>query len=192
MAGNTKNIVEILEELFKGRDAALAKYAKVRFTRYEMNLYWRLDLPLEDVAKQARVYFSNRFLNKERIDTVPMATLSKAIDRLDHAEKDGCRPRCLKLVQELNEALKNLGLEPVNNPNGFLDWLTFDYEVKRDCTGSPVTEPGYGFEIRIFHNEQNREEFWTEVQNLIKEGKMMSMQDIVRVVMMKRRKSVKI
>ena len=83
------------------------------------------------------------------------------------------------------------GFKTIEEPAKFLNWLTFDYEVRRDHTGSPVVEKPFGFEILIFKDERNRKEFWGEVQLLLYTyGRMMSMQDIAKMVICKRRSSV--
>ena len=185
-----RDIQEILEELFKGKNSALEKYAKVRHTRDEIcRLYMRDGLPLYEINRSARIYFSKRFLGGVRISDASQAELREGLKRLDHAVRDGCRPRCLRLVAELNGALKELGLDTVKSPDKFLNWLTFCYEVKLGCDGKPVLEPGYNSEIRIFCDKKNREMFWAEIVALLKEKKMMSMTDVLRIVRFKRKKS---
>ena len=52
MAENVRSYFEILDEMFMGPGAALEKYAKVRFTQYEMNLWRKHRLPLKEVDKK--------------------------------------------------------------------------------------------------------------------------------------------
>ncbi len=184
-----RHVKEVLEELFKGRDAALEKYAKVRMTQYEMNL-WRVHrLPLSEVSGAAKQYFSKRFLNGKRINTATEAELKDAFDRLGYAVSNGCHNRCKKLVEELNESLKELEIEEIKDIEQFLYWLTFSNHTVADYYGNPTREPEYGFEILIFDCDANRKEFWAELQNLMKDGKIMSMQEVSRIVTWKRKNS---
>ena len=120
MAENIRSIEEILCELFKGRDAALEKYSRVRHTQYEMSLWRDYGLPLYDVDKSAKAYFSKSFLGGAKISETDGATIKKAFEKLNHAVNDGCHGRCLRLVEELNQALTALGLRTVD-PEPFLD-----------------------------------------------------------------------
>lgn len=186
-----RTIKDVLEELFKGRDAAIEKYAKVRHTLYEMNLWYRYGLPLKDVPKNVKGYFSERFLGGKKINETTEMERAEAFKRLGHAVSDGCKLRCERLVNELNQQLEELGLMTVKDPTQFLDWLTFDYDVNRDFEGELVVERPFGFEIRLFKDERNRKEFWGEIQLLLYTyGKMKSMQDIARMVLDNRRTSV--
>ena len=192
-----RGIREVLEELFKGRDAAIEKYAKVRHTLYEMELWYKYrkdGYSLRDVPKSVKVYFSQRFLKGEKIDDrtpEAEAKLSEGFKRLGHAVDDGCKGRCERLVEELNLQLEELGLRTIKEPTSFLDWLTFDYDVRLDHEGNPVLEKPFGFEIRLFKDERNRKEFWGEIQLLLYTyGKMKSMQDICKDVLDKRQTSI--
>ena len=191
MTENIK-IMEILEELFQGKDAALAKYAKVRHVQYELGLTKR-GLPLYDVAPSAKKYFSQRFLAGRNIYDVSKNdpdTYRDALEKLDHAVHDGCHGRCTRLVKELNEELAKYKIEPVDSEK-FLDWLTFCYEVRKDYMGEPMTEPGFSFEIRDFYDDRNRKEFWEETKALLKKGYIMPMGQIGKLVMIKRNHSIK-
>ena len=178
---------EIFEELFKGSDAAIGKYARVRHTLYEMKLWRSYNLPLQEVGKEERRYFAQRFLGGGRIATADQATLDKAFNALQHAVDDGCHGRCLRLVEELNEALSAAGLPKLQQPEAFLDWLTFDYDTIKDDAGNPTKEPGYSFEIRVFHDAENRREFWAETQALLKHKRMLPLTDIYKIVSLKRK-----
>lgn len=185
-----RNIKEILEELFSGKDAALAKYAKVRHTQYELGLTKR-GLPIYDVAPSARRYFSERFLGGENVCKVykeDRTKFDKAMEDLDHAVRDGCHGRCTRLVKELNEELAHYKIEPVDSEK-FLKWLTFCYDVRKDYLGEPITEPGFSFEIRDFYDDKNRKDFWKELKNLLKDGRIMSMSDVLKIVYLKRNNS---
>ena len=181
-----RTIIEILEEIFKGNDSALAKYAKVRHTQYEINLWRRCGLPLKEVGAQERRYFRERFLKGTAIEQATDAERHKAFDELDHAIQDGCHKRCIKLVNELNEALEATGVKTIEEPEKFLDWLTFSYHTNKDQDGQPLRDPGYSFEIRVFSDDKNRKEFWKELQSFLKAGRIVSMQDICRIVLIKR------
>lgn len=186
-----RTIKEILEEMFKGKDAALEKYAKVRITQYELSLWRRYGLPLSEVDKGAKAYFAQRFLGKG-ITVASSKELKDALEKLDHAVNDGCHKRCERLLSELNEALKAAGLKTVKDQEKFLNWLTFNYVTNPDHYGEPTKEPQYGFEIRIFNDKENRKEFWEELQTLLKSGRMISMQNACRIVLAKRKISKKI
>ena len=187
----TREIKEILEEMFKGSNAALAKYARVRKTQYEIGLY-RSGMPLTEVDLASRKYFSKSFLKGVNIMVATPEQITEGQKSLGYAVSDGCHGRCMRLVEELNRALAKLGLKTVSQPEKFLDWLTYSYEVKTDHNGNPVREQPGGFEVRIFHSDENRTEFWRELQALLKQNRMMSMQDVVKIVLDKRKKSVKI
>lgn len=188
MAENIK-IKELMDELFKD---ALVKYARVRHTQYELNLWCGFGLPLRDVDKSAKAYFSKRFLDGQRIDKADEKTLREGFKRLDHAVNDGCRNRCRKLVNELNQILLEYGISQVEEIDKFLDWLTFDGKTKRGFDGEIIEEKPYGFPIMIFTDERNRKEFWAEAQALIKAGRIASMRDIATLVIWKRRHSIAI
>ena len=177
-----RHVKEILEELFKGKEAALEKYSKVRMTQYEMSLWRIYKLPLSDVDGSVKQYFSKRFLNGQRINLASEKDLRNAFERLGFAVSNGCKNRCTELVKELNEALRERGCDEVNDIDGFLDWLTFHYSTPAKC-------PLYGHEIRIFDHPKNRKEFWTELQSLLKSGRMMSMQNVSQIVLFKRNHS---
>ena len=190
-----RSIREILEELFKGRDSALEKYSKVLHTLYQMNL-WQTEkehgLQLNEVPRSVRVYFSQRYLNGKKICDASESEIDNAFIRLNYAAGDtGCKGRCARLVDELNLALDDLGLDMIKEPEKFIGWLTFDYDVRKDEMGNPVIEKPFSFEVRIFKDARNRKEFWAEVQLLMDTyGRMMSMQDVLKTVLRKRRSSV--
>lgn len=186
-----RTIKEILTEMFKGKDSAIEKYAKVRATQYELSLWRRYHLPLSEVDKGAKAYFAQRFLGMN-INSASERELKDALERLDHAVNDGCHGRCERLVEELNGALLEMELRCVKDVQKFLDWLTFFYHTNPDFNGDIAKEPEYGFEIRIFADKENRKEFWEELQALLKQGRMMSMQDVCKLVLIKRKASKKI
>lgn len=192
MAEDIRSLRKILEELFKGSDAALEKYAKVRRTLYEINLWYQYGLPLREVPRGIKFYFSQRFLCAKKIESATEAELDEAMTRLRAAVNIGCKGRCERLVGELNLALEDCGLRIIEEPDKFLDWLTFDYELRKDYEGNPLVEKPYGFPIISgFDSDRNRKEFWGELQLLLnKYGRMMSMQDVEVLVLIKRRNSV--
>lgn len=199
MAENVRSYFEILDEMFMGPGAALEKYAKVRFTQYEMNLWRRHHLPLKEVDKKAKRYFGVRFLGEgQRIDKASPEALKKAFESLHFAVgKDsgdpslcsGCHQRCLRLANELNEALSRDGLEKIPDVEKFLDFMTFDYEVRTDENGQPIEEKPYGFVIRTFHDTENRSDFRMVLKMLRAENLEMSMQDIWKMIHFKRKHS---
>ena len=199
MAEQIRSYFEILDELLLlGNNSALDKYTKVRFTQYEMNLWWKFGLPLKEVDKKAKRYFSVRFLGEGiRIDKASESQLTKAFEKLGYAVgKDGpsanptgCHTRCLKLVHEMNEVLKANGLAEISDPEKFLDLLTFDYEVRTDELGTVIEEKPYHFEVRVFHDADNRKEFRSVLKMLKADNRMMSMQDIWRIVNHKKKHS---
>lgn len=186
-----RDIRQILEELFKGSNAALVKYARVRKTKYEIDL-WQSGMPITEVSPEAKKCFSKSFLKGISIRLATPEQISNGRKDLGYAVSDGCHGRCTRLVEELNCALSKLGLQQISQIDKFLDWLTFSYEVKTDYDGRPVREQPGNFEVRIFHSEENRKEFWFELQALLKQGKMMSMQDVAKIVLHRRHHSAKI
>ena len=193
MAEQLRSVRDILEELFKGRDAAIEKYAKVRHTQYELNLWRSYGLPLREVPKGVKFYFSQRFLNGKKIEDASPEELAEAFKRLGYAVSNGCKGRCESLTAELNLKLEELGLQTIQEPERFLDWLTFSYTVRRDFDGSPVTEKPYGFEIRVFDDQRNRKEFWGEIRLLLRVyHRILSMQDVLKLVLVKRKVSLAI
>ncbi|MBR3132296.1 hypothetical protein IKG33_02730 [Candidatus Saccharibacteria bacterium] len=194
MAEELRSVKEILEELFKGRDAALEKYAKVRIAWYEISLWNehnKAGYEIKEIPKSVRGYFSRRFLNGKPMNKATEAELEEARKRLFAAAHVGCKKRCERLVDELNHSLENNGLRTIAQPDRFLDWLTFNYEVEKDYEGNPVIEKPFGFPIITFDSDRNRREFWGELKVLLEQyGRMMSMQDVEILVLMKRRNSV--
>ena len=189
MAEKIRSIEEILCELFKGRDAALEKYSKVRHVQYEMLLWRNFGLPLYDVDKSAKAYFSKSFLGGVKIDEADGASIKKAFEKLNHAVNNGCHGRCLRLVEELNQALSELGLKTVD-PEPFLDWLTYWYEPRRGSDGELIEEKPYGFPILDFSDEQNRKELWAELSLMLKCGRISSMQYATSILKSKRMHTV--
>ena len=181
---------EIMDELFQGRDAALVKYAKVRHTLYEMN-YYRRGYSLSEVNPAAKVYFAKRFLPQGvTIRTATEQQLEEAYDRLEHAVKDGCHGRCIRLVEEMNLILKKNNLEPLNNPDKFLAYFSFNYKQREDEFGNPAFEPGRGDPILDFRDKDNRTEFYSVVKFLEKQKIMLSPIEIGKIVV-KLRKGVR-
>jgi hypothetical protein len=195
MAANlNRTYEEVMRELFIGKDAALKKYSKVRHILYKMHLRKNGAA----LSKSEKAYFSHRFMNGQRFNKANRRTFNEAISRLKYANgidqdgnqiHSGCYERCFRLVDELNAALSRAGLQPVSDNTAFIDWLTFSYETPTDDKGIPINAPGCNFETRIFHDEENRQDFTTEVRNLLREHKRMSMQDIWRIVDFKRRRA---
>ena len=189
----TRTIGEILKELFE----ALEKFAKVRHTLYEILLYWLHHYPLGEIDNFSKRYFSQRFLGGKRIDQATPKEMTEALKRLRYAvgeelcEKDGekyfpgCHGRCLRLVEELNQALIVEGFKPLEDPEKFLNFMTFDQELKKDYLGQPIYE--HGCPVAVFHDKENRKEFWAEAKRLLNKGKMMEMRVILRRVLHERR-----
>lgn len=191
MAENFRSIAEIINELLKGNNSALAKLAKVRMTRYEIGLFHEYGAPLNVISRAAKAYFSERFLKGKKINEAKKDEIKAGIKTLEYAI-NSCINRCTGLVEELNQAMVDKGFEPVQDITGFLDWLTFCYDEKKDYLGQTVYEPGFGFPIRIFFSDLNRKEFWLEIQTLMKSGRMMSIVKIAQLVNYKRHNSIKI
>ena len=191
MAEDFRSIEQIMEELFDGvrvvkkngskkEEAALKKYAKVRWVKFEIDYYMSGKLPLSEVLAQAKVYFSKRFLGGEYIDRVSPAELRKAYDSLNHAVKDGCHGRCSRLVQELNEALERADVCPVE-VESFLDWLTFWPVERRGGDGSVLMEKPYNVPVIDFKNDQHLEGFYKVWKSYYKKGILLSMQGTYRI-----------
>ena len=193
---------EILNELFFGPSAALEKYAKVRHTQYEMELWRKHNLPLSEVDKKVKRYFTIRFLGEgKRIDKATPEELNKAFESLKYAVglpteteptlNSGCHMRCLRLVEELNDALEADGLRKLYMPERFLDLMTFSYDVLTDENGVAREEKPYDFVIRIFHDEENRKDVRAILKYCKEQNEEMSMQDIWRMVCFMRKHSKK-
>ncbi|MDO4747462.1 MAG: hypothetical protein Q4A70_03970 [Candidatus Saccharibacteria bacterium] len=191
MAENVRSIKAILEELLKGKDSALAKLARVRETQYEIGLWNGHGALLSDIAVTAKKYFSKRFLDGKLLKEVKKDELEEGLKKLAYAV-ESCKKRCTRLVEELNQAMSEQGLEPLKDIQGFLDWMTFFYEEKKDYTGQPVYDLEGHFPIRIFSSDKNRREFWVETQAIMRSGRIMSVKDIAQIVFFKRKHSVKI
>ena len=192
MAENFRSIKEIFEELFEGKDSALAKLAKVERTRYEINVLWvEHGVPLNMIFKPAMAYFSERFLDGKLLEDVNGDMLENGLKKLGYAV-ESCKKRCTKLVEELNHAMLEHDLEQLQDIQGFLKWTTFYYEDKKDFTGSIIYEPGYDFPVRVFYSDVNRKSFWAETQAIMKTGRIMSVKDITRIVLFKRNHSARL
>lgn len=188
MAENLRKVKAVLEELFKGKDSALAKYARVRHCKYEMDLWWRYKMPLSEIDPKQKRYFSATFLKKGlSLSNADSKDVQFAMERLEHAIKDGCHGRCQRLVFALNQALIECGIEPVKDIEVFLNWLTFAYTERVDGEGNPVMEKPYNVPIWDFFDEANRKELWSELEFMLKNGKMMSMHNVASIVTLKRR-----
>ena len=193
----TRGYFEIIRELFfatkdeKGKPvkSALEQYAKVRHTKYELDLWRFHGLTLSQIDSKAKAYFSERFLNGKRILDVDNATLEAAYKRLKHAVDDGCHGRCVRLLEELNRKMRELKLEPVKIEE-FLDFLTFNYRTRDDGYGYPRRDPDYGYEIRDFVDEYYRAQFREELKLLERTRRMMSMQDVLKIIRFKQGRSV--
>ena len=176
-----REIRDIFKELFFGSDSALEKYAKVRHVQYEMGLWRTYHCDIHGFAK---AYFSARFVDgKKRLSQCTEAEIKEGLNRLDHAVKDGCHKRCVRLIKELNEALGEKGIEPLQDIETFLDLVTFDYTIMRDIyTGEPSCEPMYGFEIRIFHDAENRSWVRKKIDGLLSKNEMMPLNRICQML----------
>ena len=193
MAENFRDISEILDELFKGNDSAITNLTKVSHTHYQMCLWCNHRVPLSDIDKGVKSYFSKRFLDGCRIDQADEKTLREGFKRLDHAVHDGCRGRCRRLVVELNQAFAEVGLSPVKDIDKFLDWLTLSPRFLLDHDGNPLREnPDGTIMLPIFDDDRNREEFRAELRKLQREGKMASLHDVATLVVWKRKHLVSI
>ncbi len=182
---DTLRYYEIMKELFHGKDAAFAKYAKVRHTLYEMNFFRSpKGYTLAEINSAAKAYFANRFLPKGvTIRNATEEQLKKGYRDLEHAVKDGCYGRCLRLVNEMNEILEREHFECIDDPESFLDAFSFYYKQRKDEFGNPAFEPGRGDPILDFYDDLNRKDYYDFVQFFEKRKKMISpitIRDIVR------------
>lgn len=171
----TKKNGEIVRE-----ESALKKYTKVRWVQYELGLYMRYSLPLNEVNGSAVVYFSKRFLRGESAYCAYHSELKEAYKRLGYAV-DACKKRCTDLVVELNEALSDLGLDKIEDIQKFLDILTYSPIIRKNSEGNPVMEKPYNFLV-VGHwaNSENFRDFVKEIRLLLKDKKMISMQNIYK------------
>ena len=189
---NITKVEHVLNELFKGRTSALEQYAKVRHTKYELMLWRQYGLPLHEVNNKAKNYFSRRFLGGIRIEQADEKTLRKGFETLDYAIFDGCHGRCMRLIKELNEALNELGLKPVKDPEYFLDWLTFCHYDCKDTEGNTAHDTDYGFPIWTFSDKENRTDFWRVLKPMMSYERIASMQYIAVLVMALRHDTVQL
>lgn len=184
---NKKRYFEILRELFLGKEAALPRRQKTWHALYEIDLKKDYGLPAKEMDPAARKYFEKRFLGGISIDKADKETFEKAYMRLSYAAKSGCQSRCMRLIKELNTVCEAENIQPIKDPEKFLDWLTFYSTTPVGMDGEPCKEPGYDFMIRIFHDGQNFKNFKVEVEALIKGERMISMNDVQRIIYFKQR-----
>lgn len=159
----------VLSELFE-TDGALDKYAKVRFTRYEMGLWYDRKYPLDVVASQSKAYFSKRFLGGKPIYHSSGEEIDKGMEALRYATEPntvgaGCYERCRRLFEYLNRKASELGLHQVYSIGILMDFFTFSGIRKEE------KEPIYGFEILIPEDRDFRKAFKTELRKVIKKAK---------------------
>lgn len=186
----TRGYFEITKELFfatkdeKGKTvkSALDQYAKVRHTQYELQLWLYHGVPLGQIDRGCKAYFAERFLMGREIRKVDAKTLDAAFERLNHAVKDGCHGRCVRLMEEMNRYLASVNL-PLVKIEEFLNYMTFNYRTRLDAYGYPRKEPGYSFEIRDFVDEFYRGLFREELKHLEKQRRVMAMQDILKMIL---------
>lgn len=161
MAEKERTLKVVLEELFQGRDAALTKYALVRCAEAEVKEYLAnketynknsLSVETKNCLK------SKSFLGKAVKDATD-EEIETAYHSLQMAVEHGCKGRCERLVKELNHIYIDLDLEPIVNKDKYLDWLT----VAED-------------------NKENRRKLWAFLKPLLKEKRMVSMRDAVRII----------
>lgn len=163
---------DVLTELFK-KDGALDKYAKVRHTLYEMEQWHTHGMPLSQVDRAAKLYFSKRFLKSISIREATGDQIDKAFQSLNFAAANpdtGCQKKCLELMEQLNTEMQSIGLATLLRPQSFLDYLTFSYQSNVDG----------GYEVRVFNDGENLKKFRGIVRKLLKTRVAMSMQDIYR------------
>ena len=193
-----RSIYEVLWELYSGgQEAALEKYAKVQHTRYEIGLYWYKHYPLAEIDSKAKIYFFFFFLGGKKIGQVTPEEMKEALTRLNYAVgntpcmKDGkqyypgAHGRCLRLVEELNRALIAEGFKPLRDPEKFLNYMIYDWEFKKNYLGEVIHE--HGAPVLVFHDKENRRDFWAETKYLLSKGKMMDLQKILRRVFHERK-----
>ena len=193
MAEDIRSIEEIVNELFKaGSNSAIGKCTNVSHVNFLMGECWcGRGVPLSSIDKKVKAYFTKKFLNGCRIDQADEKTLREGFERLDYAMNNGCRGRCRRLIKELNQAFSEVGLSPVEDIDALLDWLTFSPRFLVDHNGIPLVEKPEGTLMPpVFDDDRNRQEFWAEMQHLLKAGKMCSLHDIAILVAWKRRNAI--
>ena len=196
---NVRRLDSIIEELFKPMKggSALDRYAKVRHTLYEIQI-WReqTNMPISEIPAAARNYFCERFLDNT-LSKASETEINDAIIKLGYAE-NSCKKRCTKIVEEFNAAVREYNnthsrkLAEVCNIEKFLDFYTFNYDVMKDHEGKPVLDKPYTFEIRIFHDKENRSDAWYLLKRMLENNRVASMQNVYRLNKMIKLNSVKI
>ena len=159
----------VLNELFE-TDGALDKFAKVRFTKYEIGLWRERKYPLSVVASQAKVYFSKRFLNGKPIYNCSDEEIEKGMASLHYATEPnpvgaGCYERCRRLFEYLNRKAAELGIHQIYSIGIVMNFFTFSGIVKEE------KEPIYGIEILIPEDRDFRNAFKKELRKVIKKAK---------------------
>ena len=187
---NVRRIEEIVEELFKPikGGSALERCARVRRTLYEIML-WRnnKEMPISQIPSPQKAYFCERFLEKGIVlSKASDQQIIDAIAKLQYAE-NACLNRCTRLVGELNASINEFNethekkLEGVSDIIGFINYYTFSYSVKLDHEGKPVMEKPYSFEVRFFHDGENRSDAWYVIKRIHAQGRIISMQNVYRL-----------
>ena len=211
-----RSYFEILDELVLGKNSAIDKLAKVCMTEYEMNAWWYGSRPLNMVDIKARKHFATRFLDRRSgtdekepegeepkkkkkkysdnmIKEASKEDIEQAFTNLHYAvgklkKPTGCYARCMRLMNELNECLAELGLRTMVDPGRLIDWLTFEYTVVTNDFGRPIREDGE--EIRIFQNDKNLKDFKKEIKALKKAEQAMSMHGVLHIIYYRYERSV--
>ena len=201
MAEQVRSIEEILQEMFIGVEkntrngkkvrerSSLMKLADLQEIADEMDLHLCRGLPLDLLKGIDVVYFSKRFMEKGvNVYYASLEDKQKARKKLGFAIQS-CLERNERLINELNQALREKGLDEIKEVRKFLDFLTYNPQQRRNGEGNPLFEkPPYSHVPIIYY--QNREDykaFKEEIRSLLKSGKMVSMQDVYRNVSDKRK-----
>ena len=127
-----RTTIEIMDELFLGRDAALEKFAKVRHAKYEVEL-WRKGMPYASLGKRSKSYFEKEYLGGIKIYDASDEQIAEGLKRLSFAvgmglkNPTGCYERTLRLVNELNAAIVREGLGVSVDVERFIDYFTFSH-----------------------------------------------------------------
>ncbi len=184
-----EQLKKILNELFENKkkmkdgkvtteDSALKKYAKVRFTYYEVSLYMKYGLPINEVNGGAMTYFSKRFLDGESAYYARDFDFKEGYKRLAYAV-EACQKRCTNLIVELNKIFSTMGLDEVHKIQEFLDILTYKPIMRKGHDGNFIMEKPYNFPVVYYWaNRDNLKAYGKEIRYLLENDKMMSMQDI--------------
>ncbi len=179
----------VLMELFDP-EGALEKFARVRVTLCVLESKHHRCFSADNVAAQAYAYFSQRFLNGEKIKDADPRKREKAMDSLRFAvgipddKKDkpsGCYKRCSALLERLNAWARIEGLPEVEEADIFPYYTFWEELVSTEFDGRPDRDK-HGRIKTKFENGEHLKAFRKELNNRIKRGKKVDFKEIDTII----------